>query len=147
MYAAIVMSPTAWYSSGRTGRTTTSAGIAAPYTEAVGRTYKAEAVVLRSLRFGEADRVLHLYTAERGRVNAIAKGVRKTTSRFGGRLEPLTRAQLMLHEGRGELHTVSGADIISAHAAARERPHALGVALIGAEAVLKLHPEPEPQPR
>jgi DNA repair protein RecO (recombination protein O) len=42
----------------------------------VGRTYKADAIVLRSLRFGEADRVLHLYTAERGRVNAIAKGVR-----------------------------------------------------------------------
>jgi DNA repair protein RecO (recombination protein O) len=113
----------------------------------MGRTYRADAIVLRSMRFAEADRVLHLYTAERGRVNAIAKGVRKTTSRFGGRLEPLTRAALMLHEGRGELHTVSGADIISAHAAARERPHALGVALIGAEAVLKLHPEPEPQPR
>ena len=113
----------------------------------MGRTYRADAIVLRSMRFAEADRVLHLYTAERGRVNAIAKGVRKTTSRFGGRLEPLTRSALMLHEGRGELHTVSGADIISAHAAVRERPHALGVALIGAEAVLKLHPEPEPQPR
>jgi DNA repair protein RecO (recombination protein O) len=99
------------------------------------------------MRFGEADRVLHLYTAERGRVNAIAKGVRKTTSRFGGRLEPLTRAALMLHEGRGELHTVSGADIVASHAAVRERPYALGVALIGAEAVLKLHPEPDPQPR
>ena len=42
------------------------------------RSYKTEAVVLRSIRYGEADRVLHLYTAERGRVNAIAKGVRKT---------------------------------------------------------------------
>jgi len=100
----------------------------------MGRTYRADAVVLRSIRFGEADRVLHLYTAERGRVNAIAKGVRKTTSRFGGRLEPLTRAALMLHEGRGELHTVSGADILSAHAAVRERPYPLAVALIGAEA-------------
>jgi len=113
----------------------------------MGRTYRADAVVLRSIRFGEADRVLHIYTAERGRVNAIAKGVRKTTSRFGGRLEPLTRAALMLHEGRGELHTVSGADITSAHAAVRERPYTLSVALIGAEAVLKLHPEPDPQPR
>ncbi|HYX84272.1 MAG TPA: DNA repair protein RecO [Gaiellales bacterium] len=113
----------------------------------MGRTYKADAVVLRSLRFGEADRVLHLYTAERGRVNAIAKGVRKTTSRFGGRLEPLTRAQLLLHEGSGELHTVSGADIVAAHADVRGRPYALAVAQIGAEAVLKLHPEPDPQPR
>jgi DNA repair protein RecO (recombination protein O) len=113
----------------------------------VGRTYKADAVVLRSLRFGEADRVLHLYTAERGRVNAIAKGVRKTTSRFGARLEPLTRAQLLLHEGRGELHTVSGADIVSAHASVRAAPYALAVAQIGSEAVLKLFPEPEPHPR
>ena len=96
--------------------------------------------MLRSLRFGEADRVLHLYTAERGRVNAIAKGVRKTTSRFGGRLEPLTRAQLLLHEGRGELHTVSGADIVASHAAVRERRTPWAVAQIGAEAVLKLHP-------
>ena len=111
------------------------------------RTYKADAVVLRSLRFGEADRVLHVYTAERGRVNAIAKGVRKTTSRFGGRLEPLTRAQLLLHEGRGELHTVSGADIVASHAAVRAAPYALSVAQIGSEAVLKLFPEPEPHPR
>ncbi|HEY3764398.1 MAG TPA: DNA repair protein RecO [Gaiellales bacterium] len=118
-----------------------------PYTGRMGRTYRADAIVLRSMRFGEADRILHLYTAERGRVNAIAKGVRKTTSRFGGRLEPLTRAALMLHEGRGELHTVSGADIVSAHSAVRERPYPLAVALIGAEAVLKLHPEPERQPR
>ncbi|MBV8394705.1 MAG: recombination protein O N-terminal domain-containing protein, partial [Actinobacteria bacterium] len=44
----------------------------------MGRTTKAEAVVLRSLRFSEADRILHLYTLERGRVGAIAKGIRKT---------------------------------------------------------------------
>jgi len=62
------------------------------------RSYKTEAVVLRSIRYAEADRVLHLYTAERGRVNAIAKGVRKTASRFGARLEPLTHAALMLHD-------------------------------------------------
>ena len=48
------------------------------------RTYKTEAVVLRSMRLGEADRVLHVYTLERGRVGAVAKGVRKTKSRFGG---------------------------------------------------------------
>jgi DNA repair protein RecO (recombination protein O) len=109
--------------------------------------YKAQAVVLRSMRFAEADRVLHLYTAERGRVNAIAKGVRRTGSRFGGRLEPLTHAALVLHEGRGELHTVSGADIVRSHAAVRDRPAAREVAAIGAEAMLKLHVEPEPQPQ
>jgi DNA repair protein RecO (recombination protein O) len=91
--------------------------------------------------------VLHLYTLERGRVNAIAKGVRKTGSRFGGRLEPLTRVSLVLHEGRGELHTVSGADIVASHAAVRADSYALAVGLIGAEAVLKLFAEPEPHPR
>jgi DNA repair protein RecO (recombination protein O) len=109
--------------------------------------YKTEAVVLRSMRFAEADRILHLYTAARGRVNAIAKGVRRTGSRFGGRLEPLTHAALMLHEGRGELHTVSGADIVRSHSAVRERAHSLAVATIGAEAVLKLYVEPDPQPQ
>ena len=74
-----------------------------------GRTYKSEAIVLRSLRFSEADRILHLYTRDRGRIGAIAKGVRKTTSRFGARLEPLSHVELMLHEGSGELQTVTGA--------------------------------------
>jgi len=111
------------------------------------RTYKTDAVVLRSIRYSEADRVLHLFTLERGRVNAIAKGVRKTGSRFGARLEPLTRSALVLHEGRGELHTISGADIISSQHAVREDGYALSVGQIGAEAVLKLFAEPEPQPR
>src|SRR4051794_41904800 len=67
--------------------------------------FKTEAVVLRSIRYGEADRILHLYTEQRGRVGAIAKGVRRVKSRFGGRLEPLFRVQLILPEGRGELFT------------------------------------------
>jgi DNA repair protein RecO (recombination protein O) len=113
----------------------------------VGHTYKTEAVVLRSMRFAEADRILHLYTRERGRVNAIAKGVRKTGSRFGARLEPLTHVALLLHEGRGELHTVSGADIVHSHERAREDTYRLAVGLIGAEAVLKLFVEPEPNAR
>src|SRR5918998_204754 len=64
----------------------------------MGRTSKTEAVVLRSFRLGEADRVLHLYTAERGRVGAVAKGIRKTKSRFGARLEPLSHVELLLHQ-------------------------------------------------
>ena len=66
-----------------------------------GRSYKTEAIVLRSMRFGEADRVLHLYTLDRGRVGAVAKGIRRTKSRFGGRLEPMSHVELVLHEGRG----------------------------------------------
>src|SRR3972149_6936769 len=58
----------------------------------MGRTYKTEAVVLRSFRFGEADRVLHLYTLDRGRIGAVAKGARKTKSRFGARLARVSPA-------------------------------------------------------
>jgi DNA repair protein RecO (recombination protein O) len=112
-----------------------------------GRSYRTEAVVLRSLRFSEADRILHLYTLERGRVGAIAKGVRKTTSRFGARVEPLSQTECMLHEGKGELHTLTGASLIASHRGVREQPHRLGVALIGAEAMLRLFGEPEPNPR
>jgi DNA repair protein RecO (recombination protein O) len=108
-----------------------------------GRTYKTEAVVLRSLRLGEADRVLHLYTLARGRVGAVAKGIRKTTSRFGARLEPLSHVELLLHQGSGELHTVTGVDLIRPHAAAREDAYRLGVGLVGAEAMLRLFPEQE----
>jgi DNA repair protein RecO (recombination protein O) len=113
----------------------------------VGRTYKTEAVVLRSLRYSEADRILHLYTRERGRIGAIAKGVRKTKSRFGARLEPLSHVELMLHQGSGELQTVTGVQLLASHRAAREDNRRLSVGLIAAEAMLKLFGEPEPNPR
>jgi len=112
-----------------------------------GRAYKTEAVVLRSLRFGEADRVLHLYTLERGRVGAVAKGIRKTTSRFGGRLEPLSHVEALFHQGSGELHTVTGVDLIQPHSNAREDPYRLGVGLVGCESMLRLFPEQEANPR
>jgi len=109
----------------------------------MGRTYKTEAVVLRSIRFGEADRVLHLYALDGGRVGAIAKGVRRTRSRFGGRLEPLSHVELLLHRGGGELHTVTGVELVRSHSAAREDPFRLSVGLIGAEAMLRLFVEQE----
>src|ERR671937_314495 len=112
-----------------------------------GRTYRTEAVVLRSLRFGEADCVLHLYTLERGRVGAVAKGVRRTKSRFGGRLEPLSHVELSLHQGSGELATVTGADLVDSHRRAREDPYRLNVGLIGLEAMLRLFSEQEANPR
>jgi DNA repair protein RecO (recombination protein O) len=111
------------------------------------RTYRTEAVVLRSFRLGEADRVLHVYTADRGRVGAVAKGVRRTKSRFGARLEPLSHVELMLHQGSGELQTVTGADLRASHHEAREDPYRLAVGLIGAEAMLKLFTEQEANER
>jgi DNA repair protein RecO (recombination protein O) len=109
----------------------------------VGRSYKTEAVVLRTFRFGEADRVLHLYTLDRGRVGAVAKGVRKTKSRFGARLEPFSHVELLLHQGSGELHTVTGASLVDPHRPAREDSYRLSVGLVGAEAMLRLFVEEE----
>ena len=112
-----------------------------------GRTYKTEAVVLRSFRLGEADRVLHIYTLDRGRVGAVAKGVRKTKSRFGARLEPLSHVELMLHQGSGELQTVTGVELVRSHHASREQQYRLAVGLLGAEAMLRLFSEQEANAR
>jgi len=106
--------------------------------------FKTEAVVLRSIRLGEADRVLHLYTSERGRVGAVAKGVRRVRSRFGGRLEPLFRVDLVLHEGRGELCTVTSAETVHAHAALREQRAPMERATEACGAVLRLFDSAEP---
>ena len=102
--------------------------------------------MLRSIRFSEADCVLHLYTLERGRVGAIAKGVRKTKSRFGARLEPLSHVELVLHEGRGELATVRGADLVRPHDRSRTDAYRLAVGHIGLEAMLRLFVEQDAQP-
>jgi DNA repair protein RecO (recombination protein O) len=112
-----------------------------------GRTYKTEAVVLRSFRLGEADRVLHVYTLDRGRIGAVAKGIRRTKSRFGARLEPLSHVEVLLHQGSGELQTVTGVELIDAHRPAREDPYRLSVGLVGLEAMLRLFTEQEANPR
>ena len=107
---------------------------------------KTEAVVLRSLRYGEADRILHLYTPQRGRVSAIAKGVRRTKSRFGGRLEPFFRLHMVLYEGRSELLTVTSAQTISGHPRLREDAAALDSAARACDAVSRLFETAEPHP-
>ncbi len=107
------------------------------------RSSTTDAVVLRSFRLGEADRILHLYTRERGRVGAVAKGVRKTKSRFGARLEPFSHVELVLHQGRGELETVTGASLLASHDRIRSEPYRLQVGMIGLEAMLRLFTEQE----
>lgn len=62
--------------------------------------YRDEAIVLRTHKLGEADRIITLLTRQHGRVRAVAKGVRRTTSRWGSRLEPFTHVDLQLAEGR-----------------------------------------------
>jgi DNA repair protein RecO (recombination protein O) len=109
-------------------------------------TFKTEAVVLRSIRYGEADRILHLYSATHGRIGAIAKGTRRPRSRFGGRLEPFFRLDLVLHKGRGELATVTSANTIAAHPRLRGSAPALGAAARGCDAVLRLLDSTEANP-
>ncbi|GAB3593970.1 DNA repair protein RecO [Angustibacter peucedani] len=73
--------------------------------------YRDEAVVLRTHQLGEADRIVTLLTRERGKVRAVAKGVRRTRSRFGARLEPFMMTDVQLYEGRS-LDTVTQAETI-----------------------------------
>ena len=107
---------------------------------------KTEAVVLRSMRYGEADRILHLYTPARGRIGAIAKGVRRARSRFGGRLEPFFRIHAELHEGRGDLLTVTGAQTVDAYPRLRGDARALDAAARACDAVGRLFETNEPHP-
>jgi DNA repair protein RecO (recombination protein O) len=107
---------------------------------------KTEGIVVRSIRYGEADRILHLYTPRRGKVGAIAKGVRRARSRFGGRLEPFFRLDLVLHEGRGELLTVTSAETIAGYPRLREDGTALDTAARACDAVGRLFDTTEPHP-
>ena len=108
------------------------------------RSVKTEGIVLRSLRYGEADRILHLYTPDRGRVGAIAKGVRRARSRFGGRLEPFFRLNLVFYQGRGELLTVTSAETVAAHPRLRDDARALDGAARACEAVARVFDEGDP---
>jgi DNA repair protein RecO (recombination protein O) len=105
---------------------------------------KTEAIVLRSIRYGEADRILHLYTRNRGRLSAIAKGVRRARSRFGGRLEPFFRLDLVLYEGRGDLLTVTAAETLAGHRRLRDDAQALDSAARACDAVGRVFGDGEP---
>lgn len=103
--------------------------------------------MLRSLRYGEADRIIHVLTKERGRLGAIAKGARRPRSKLGGRLEPGSHVALVLHEGRGELATVTGAELIRSHQALALDPYRIRVAQIGLETAIRLFGEHDENPR
>jgi DNA repair protein RecO (recombination protein O) len=90
--------------------------------------------------------VLHLYSATRGRVGAIAKGARRPRSRFGGRLEPFFRLNLVLHAGRGDLSTVTSASTVEGHPRLRGDGPALNAAARGCDAVLRLLDSAEANP-
>jgi DNA repair protein RecO (recombination protein O) len=108
--------------------------------------YKTEAIVLRSFRLREADRIIHLYTATHGRVGAVVKGVRRPKSRFGGRLEPFFRVRLVLYEGRGDLDTVTQAEAIEWYPRLRSRGASLSAAGAACETVHRLFGEQDANP-
>ncbi len=77
-------------------------------------TYRDQGIVLRTYKLGETDRIVHLLTQGRGKVRAVAKGVRRPGSRFGGRLEPFSHVDLQLYEGRN-LDTITQAELLAPH--------------------------------
>ena len=115
----------------------------------MGRSLRTEAIVLRSIRYGEADRILHLYTPESGRLSAIAKGARRTRSRFGARLEPFFHVRMLLyqsHPPRSDLRTVTSAETIDAHGPLRDHAATLDAAARACDAVARLFESGEPSP-
>jgi DNA repair protein RecO (recombination protein O) len=108
--------------------------------------YRDRGVVLRTIKLGEADRIISFVTESHGKVRAVAKGVRKTKSRFGGRLEPGSHVALQLYEGR-ELDVVTQAEGIEHFRAIREDLNRLTKASALLEAVDSIAQERERNPR
>ena len=107
--------------------------------------YRDVGVVLRTYKLGEADRIVVFCTQGRGKVRAVAKGVRKTKSRFGSRLEPGSHVSLQLYEGR-ELDIVSQAELVEAQQALRDDLDRMGRAAAMLEAVDQVCQEGEVNP-
>ncbi len=104
--------------------------------------YEDEGVVLKTIKLGEADRIVTLFTRDNGKIRAVAKGIRKTKSRFGGRLEPFTQVQLMVYKGRN-LDTITNADIVSSFHQVTDDLRRLTSASALVEIVEKITPDRE----
>lgn len=104
------------------------------------RVYKTQAIVLRQRKLGEADKIVTLYCANLGKVDAVAKGVRRTKSRLAGHLEPLTLGLYLVAEGR-DLDIVTQAETIDAFAPLRSELERLSRGLYCAELVDRMLPE------
>ena len=104
------------------------------------RMYKTEAIVLRQRRFGEADRFLTIYTPAHGKMDVKARGVRKTTSRMSGHLQPLTRCMLSLAQGHVS-DVVTGCETLESFQPLREDLERLSRALYAVELIDRMVPE------
>ena len=105
--------------------------------------YRDEAVVLRTWKLGEADRIVSLHTLAHGKVRAVAKGVRRTRSKFGARLEPASHVAVQFYRGRSDLQTLTQAETIDRFASLRAEPARFAQASAMLEAVEQLAPEGE----
>jgi DNA repair protein RecO (recombination protein O) len=107
--------------------------------------YRDEGVVLRTVKLGEADRIVTIFTAEHGKVRAVAKGVRRSGSRFGARLEPVSNVAVQCHRGR-DLDVVTQVECIDVFRSIREDYANLTRAVAILEVVDQLSPDREPNP-
>lgn len=107
--------------------------------------YRTNAVVLGSYKFGEADKVIILLTEELGKIRAVAKGIRKTKSSIGARLEPMSVVDLSLRTGR-ELDTVDQVKLLTPHSHIRDDFNRLRQGLAMVEAINKITPDRDPVP-
>ena len=108
--------------------------------------YRDEGVVLRTMRLGEADRIVTLMTAGHGKVRAVAKGVRRTKSKFGARLEPLSHVTMLCWQGR-ELDIVNQAEVTDTFRAVREDLGRVSKAFTVLEVVDQIAQERHANPR
>ncbi len=108
--------------------------------------YRDDAIVLRSWKLGEADRIISLHTRDHGKVRGVAKGVRRTRSRFGARLEPTCHVAIQLYRGRGELDTITQVETIDRFPRLRSDPARFARASALLEAVDQLAQDREPDP-
>ncbi len=109
--------------------------------------YREVAVILRTYKLAEADRVVVLLTRNSGKVRAVAKGVRRTGSKFGSRLEPGSYVDLQLRSSRGDLELVTQAETIESHPNTRSDLRRLGHAAALLEAVDQLSQVGKPDAR
>ena len=109
--------------------------------------FRDRGVVLRTIRLGEADRIVTLMTEQHGKVRAVAKGVRRTTSKFGSRLEPLSHVALLGWQGRGDLDTINQVEVLDTFRAVREDLDRVAAGLSMLEVVDQISQERLANPR
>ena len=109
--------------------------------------YRDQGIVIRTWKLGESDRIIVIITEDNGKVRVVAKGVRKTRSKFGGRLEPTSHVSLQLFRGKGDLGIVTQAETIDRFQNIRSDPDLFSDASSMLEVVDHVAPDESPDPK